>query len=154
MYVYACVMISESLRKRRKKKIKCKATTGLTVFVYQTVFCCLAVPFITFLSWPPTVSLPPQFGRTEVIDNTLNPDFVRKYILDYFFEEKQNLRFDLWVISFEVVSALYLLSCPLSIFFVMNSLSLRSVLIESPAITVLRNRPFGKPAPEQPIAQS
>uniref|UniRef100_A0A8C6PWT5 Copine 5 n=1 Tax=Nothobranchius furzeri TaxID=105023 RepID=A0A8C6PWT5_NOTFU len=30
----------------------------------------------------------------EVIDNTLNPDFVRKYILDYFFEEKQNLRFD------------------------------------------------------------
>uniref|UniRef100_A0A8C1SAX9 Copine Vb n=1 Tax=Cyprinus carpio TaxID=7962 RepID=A0A8C1SAX9_CYPCA len=29
--------------------------------------------------------------ETEVIDNTLNPDFVRKYILDYFFEEKQNL---------------------------------------------------------------
>ncbi|CAF96794.1 unnamed protein product [Tetraodon nigroviridis] len=37
-----------------------------------------------------------SFGRTEVIDNTLNPDFVRKYILDYFFEEKQNLRFDLY----------------------------------------------------------
>uniref|UniRef100_A0A6I8QF15 Copine V n=1 Tax=Xenopus tropicalis TaxID=8364 RepID=A0A6I8QF15_XENTR len=35
-----------------------------------------------------------QFGRTEVIDNTLNPDFVRKFVLDYFFEEKQNLRFD------------------------------------------------------------
>uniref|UniRef100_A0A667X035 Copine Vb n=1 Tax=Myripristis murdjan TaxID=586833 RepID=A0A667X035_9TELE len=34
--------------------------------------------------------------ETEVIDNTLNPDFVRKYILDYFFEEKQNLRFDLY----------------------------------------------------------
>uniref|UniRef100_A0A8D0L895 C2 domain-containing protein n=1 Tax=Sphenodon punctatus TaxID=8508 RepID=A0A8D0L895_SPHPU len=33
-----------------------------------------------------------QFGRTEIIDNTLNPDFVRKFILDYFFEEKQNLR--------------------------------------------------------------
>ncbi|XP_025072132.1 copine-5 [Alligator sinensis] len=38
----------------------------------------------------------PHFGRTEVIDNTLNPDFVRKFILDYFFEEKQNLRFDLY----------------------------------------------------------
>ncbi|XP_048029436.1 LOW QUALITY PROTEIN: copine-5b [Megalobrama amblycephala] len=37
-----------------------------------------------------------EFGRTEVIDNTLNPDFVRKYILDYFFEEKQSLRFDLY----------------------------------------------------------
>uniref|UniRef100_A0A8C3UU70 Copine family member 9 n=1 Tax=Catharus ustulatus TaxID=91951 RepID=A0A8C3UU70_CATUS len=34
------------------------------------------------------------FGRTEVIDNTLNPDFVRKFVLDYYFEEKQNLRFD------------------------------------------------------------
>uniref|UniRef100_A0A7N8WLK0 Copine VIII n=1 Tax=Mastacembelus armatus TaxID=205130 RepID=A0A7N8WLK0_9TELE len=33
----------------------------------------------------------PHFGRTEVIDNTLNPDFVRKFILDYFFEERQNL---------------------------------------------------------------
>uniref|UniRef100_A0A669BCL5 Copine 8 n=1 Tax=Oreochromis niloticus TaxID=8128 RepID=A0A669BCL5_ORENI len=31
----------------------------------------------------------------KVIDNTLNPDFVRKFILDYFFEERQNLRFDL-----------------------------------------------------------
>uniref|UniRef100_A0A4W4G3M8 C2 domain-containing protein n=1 Tax=Electrophorus electricus TaxID=8005 RepID=A0A4W4G3M8_ELEEL len=36
------------------------------------------------------------FTTTEVIDNTLNPDFVRKFILDYFFEERQNLRFDLY----------------------------------------------------------
>uniref|UniRef100_A0A3Q1JFJ1 C2 domain-containing protein n=1 Tax=Anabas testudineus TaxID=64144 RepID=A0A3Q1JFJ1_ANATE len=39
------------------------------------------------------------FAKTEVIDNTLNPDFVRKYILDYFFEEKQNLRFDVYDID-------------------------------------------------------
>uniref|UniRef100_A0A7N6ABX8 C2 domain-containing protein n=1 Tax=Anabas testudineus TaxID=64144 RepID=A0A7N6ABX8_ANATE len=32
----------------------------------------------------------------KVIDNTLNPDFVGKFILDYFFEERQNLRFDLY----------------------------------------------------------
>nr|XP_058933650.1 copine-9 isoform X2 [Kogia breviceps] len=37
-----------------------------------------------------------EFGRTEVIDNTRNPDFVRKFVLDYFFEEKQNLRFDVY----------------------------------------------------------
>ncbi|KAM6962061.1 copine-8 isoform 2-T2 [Tautogolabrus adspersus] len=37
-----------------------------------------------------------EFGRTEVIDNTLNPDFVQKFMLDYFFEERQNLRFDLY----------------------------------------------------------
>lgn len=42
-----------------------------------------------------SLSFPQQFGRTEVIDNTLNPDFVRKFILDYFFEERENLRFDL-----------------------------------------------------------
>uniref|UniRef100_A0A674AV51 Copine-8-like n=1 Tax=Salmo trutta TaxID=8032 RepID=A0A674AV51_SALTR len=36
-----------------------------------------------------------EFSRTEMINNTLNPDFVRKFILDYFFEERQNLRFDL-----------------------------------------------------------
>uniref|UniRef100_A0A3B4Z6L5 Copine-9-like n=1 Tax=Stegastes partitus TaxID=144197 RepID=A0A3B4Z6L5_9TELE len=48
------------------------------------LFLCLSSPF--FL----------QFGRTEVIDNTLNPDFVRKFVLDFFFEEKQNLRFDVY----------------------------------------------------------
>uniref|UniRef100_A0A3Q4MJ14 Copine Va n=1 Tax=Neolamprologus brichardi TaxID=32507 RepID=A0A3Q4MJ14_NEOBR len=52
---------------------------------------------VTFSSLPsPFLFL---FGRTEVIDNTLNPDFVRKYILDYFFEEKQNLRFDVYDID-------------------------------------------------------
>lgn len=48
-----------------------------------------------------------QFGRTEVIDNTLNPDFVRKFILDYFFEERQNLRFDLWVNKYTVCLCFY-----------------------------------------------
>uniref|UniRef100_A0A671TTM3 Copine family member 9 n=1 Tax=Sparus aurata TaxID=8175 RepID=A0A671TTM3_SPAAU len=37
-----------------------------------------------------------EFGRTEVIDNTRSPDFVRKFVLDFFFEEKQNLRFDVY----------------------------------------------------------
>ncbi|XP_056887116.1 copine-8-like isoform X2 [Takifugu flavidus] len=40
-----------------------------------------------------------EFGRTEVIDNTLNPDFVRKFVLDFFFEEKQNLRFDVYNVN-------------------------------------------------------
>lgn len=55
-----------------------------------------------WISLFPSIFFLLQFGRTEVIDNTLNPDFVRKYILDYFFEEKQNLRFDLWVLFFEI----------------------------------------------------
>ena len=36
-----------------------------------------------------------QFGRTETIQNTLNPDFVRKFVMDYFFEESQKLKFEL-----------------------------------------------------------
>lgn len=31
-----------------------------------------------------------------MIDNTLNPGFVRKFILDYFFEKRENVRFDLY----------------------------------------------------------
>uniref|UniRef100_A0A8C7H0Y3 Copine 8 n=1 Tax=Oncorhynchus kisutch TaxID=8019 RepID=A0A8C7H0Y3_ONCKI len=51
------------------------------------------MPFDPQLFHPLSRSL--KFGRTEVIENTLNPEFVRKFILDYFFEERQNLRFDL-----------------------------------------------------------
>jgi len=35
-----------------------------------------------------------QFGRTEIIQNTLNPEFVRKFVMDYFFEESQKLKFE------------------------------------------------------------
>ncbi len=38
-----------------------------------------------------------QFGRTEMIKDTLNPDFVKKVLMQYFFEESQKLKFELWV---------------------------------------------------------
>ncbi|MEQ2255910.1 hypothetical protein ILYODFUR_018754, partial [Ilyodon furcidens] len=65
------------------------------VLYYTRSTLCSYFPCLLFL--PSSVLA--QFGRTEVIDNTLNPDFVRKYILDYFFEEKQNLRFDVYDID-------------------------------------------------------
>ncbi|XP_002732170.1 copine-8-like, partial [Saccoglossus kowalevskii] len=37
-----------------------------------------------------------EFGRTEVIWDNLNPDFVTKFVLDYFFEERQELKFELY----------------------------------------------------------
>jgi len=37
-----------------------------------------------------------EIGRTEVIKNTLNPDFVRKFVMDYFFEEQQKLKFEIY----------------------------------------------------------
>ncbi|XP_070574911.1 copine-8-like isoform X2 [Ptychodera flava] len=37
-----------------------------------------------------------EYGRTEIIWNNLNPDFVTKFSLDYFFEERQELKFELY----------------------------------------------------------
>ncbi len=36
-----------------------------------------------------------EYERTEMIKNTLNPDFVKKFILTYFFEECQRLKFEI-----------------------------------------------------------
>lgn len=37
-----------------------------------------------------------EIGRTETIMDNLNPDFVKSFILDYFFEEQQLLKFDVY----------------------------------------------------------
>jgi hypothetical protein len=36
-----------------------------------------------------------QVGRTEVIQDNLNPDFAQKFIMSYFFEESQRLKFEM-----------------------------------------------------------
>ncbi len=36
-----------------------------------------------------------EFGRTEIIWNNLNPDFVKKFHMSYFFEERQHIRFEM-----------------------------------------------------------
>uniref|UniRef100_A0A3B4WLV7 Copine family member 9 n=1 Tax=Seriola lalandi dorsalis TaxID=1841481 RepID=A0A3B4WLV7_SERLL len=61
-----------------------------------TVSCRNLLDVDTFSKSDPGKYEPFTFGRTEVIDNTRNPDFVRKFVLDFFFEEKQNLRFDVY----------------------------------------------------------
>ncbi|XP_073229947.1 copine-8-like isoform X2 [Porites lutea] len=40
-----------------------------------------------------------EFGRTEHIMNNLNPDFVKTFIIHYFFEEMQKLRFEVYDID-------------------------------------------------------
>lgn len=37
-----------------------------------------------------------EYERTEQIKNSLNPDFVHKYILTYYFEERQRLKFEIY----------------------------------------------------------
>uniref|UniRef100_A0A672QBD5 Copine-8-like n=1 Tax=Sinocyclocheilus grahami TaxID=75366 RepID=A0A672QBD5_SINGR len=70
---------------------KVEITLSFFMYLYICFFvvCVLYTQTVANREWR-------EFGRTEVIDNTLNPDFVHKFILDYFFEERQNLRFDLY----------------------------------------------------------
>ncbi|WAR26495.1 CPNE8-like protein [Mya arenaria] len=37
-----------------------------------------------------------EYGRTETIQDNLNPDFVKKFVINYFFEESQKLKFELY----------------------------------------------------------
>lgn len=69
--------------------VSCRNLLDKDTFSKSDPLCVLYVQGIETIQWR-------EFGRTEVIDNTLHPDFVRKFILDYFFEERQNLRFDLY----------------------------------------------------------
>ncbi|XP_018617439.1 copine-8-like isoform X1 [Scleropages formosus] len=69
--------------------VSCRNLLDMDTFSKSDPLCVLYTQGLGSKEWR-------EFGRTEVIDNTLNPDFVRKFILDYFFEERQNLRFDLY----------------------------------------------------------
>ncbi|KAL4656776.1 copine-8-like isoform X1 [Arapaima gigas] len=69
--------------------VSCRNLLDMDTFSKSDPICVLYTQGLGSKEWR-------EFGRTEVIDNTLNPDFVRKFILDYFFEERQNLRFDLY----------------------------------------------------------
>lgn len=37
-----------------------------------------------------------EFGRTEIIWNNLNPDFVKKFVMHYYFEQSQKLKFEVY----------------------------------------------------------
>ncbi|KAL5014149.1 hypothetical protein ScPMuIL_008419 [Solemya velum] len=37
-----------------------------------------------------------EFGRTEMIKDTLNPEFVKKFVMNYFFEESQKIKFEIY----------------------------------------------------------
>ena len=37
-----------------------------------------------------------EYDRTECIDDNLNPDFVKKFVIDYYFEEVQHIKFEVY----------------------------------------------------------
>lgn len=68
--------------------ISCRDLTDMDVFSKSDPFCVLYLKD-THEVWN-------CLGRTETIDNTLNPEFQKKFILDYKFEERQLLKFDVY----------------------------------------------------------
>ena len=41
-----------------------------------------------------------ELGRTEMILDNLNPEFVKKFIIDFLFEEVQQMKFEVYDIGF------------------------------------------------------
>ncbi|XP_053401940.1 copine-8-like isoform X2 [Mercenaria mercenaria] len=53
-------------------------------------------PMCVLYAWDIKGSSFHEFGRTEMIKDTLNPDFVKKFTMSYFFEESQKLKFEIY----------------------------------------------------------
>jgi len=53
-------------------------------------------PFVVVKMMPGGQSFWEEAGRTEIISNTQNPEWVTKILLDYHFEEVQQLRFEIY----------------------------------------------------------
>jgi len=69
--------------------IKCNNLADLDVFSKSDPFCVLYMKDSRSNQWL-------CFDKTETIDNNLNPHFQKKFVMQYKFEERQLLRFDVY----------------------------------------------------------
>jgi len=69
--------------------IRCSNLADMDVFSKSDPFCVLYVKDSKSEQWL-------CFDKTETIDNTLDPHFQKKFVLQYKFEERQLLRFDVY----------------------------------------------------------
>jgi len=74
---------------RVEVSIRCNDLEDMDVFSKSDPFCVLYTKNPKNTQW---VCL----GKTETIDNTLDPQFEKKFVLQYKFEERQMLRFDVY----------------------------------------------------------
>jgi len=69
--------------------VRCKDLADMDVFSKSDPFCVMYVKDTKSGQWL-------CFDKTETIDNTLEPHFEKKFVLQYKFEERQLLRFDVY----------------------------------------------------------
>ncbi|KAK2186177.1 hypothetical protein NP493_212g08002 [Ridgeia piscesae] len=66
--------------------VSCRNLADMDVFSKSDPMCVLyTIPYATE-EWA-------QYGSTEIIWNNLNPNFVTKFVMEYYFEEQQKLKF-------------------------------------------------------------
>ena len=109
MAQYAPVQ-SDTPSTRVELRISCKNLRDADVFSKSDPLVAVYTPFgfkswnevtgaiICMLKWPAATPITFsftcfQFARTEMIKNTLNPEFTKAIAMDYKFEEQQRLRF-------------------------------------------------------------
>lgn len=69
--------------------VSCRGLIDMDVFSKSDPMCVVYMKQFASEQWR-------EFGRTEVIWDNLNPEFVKKFVVDYFFEELQKLKFEIY----------------------------------------------------------
>lgn len=69
--------------------VSCRDLADMDVFSKSDPFVVMYTQGVGTKEWR-------EHGRTEVIMNNLNPDFVKTFVLHYFFEEVQKLKFEVY----------------------------------------------------------
>lgn len=72
--------------------VSCRGLQDMDIFSKSDPMCVMFVKEGTNNEWH-------EYGRTEVIWNNLNPDFAKKFVIDYYFEERQELKFEIYDID-------------------------------------------------------
>ncbi|XP_067931223.1 copine-8-like isoform X1 [Watersipora subatra] len=69
--------------------ISCRNLIDADLFSKSDPMCVMSVKQFATENWR-------EYGRTETIWDNLNPDFVKKFEIDYYFEERQQLKFSIY----------------------------------------------------------
>lgn len=72
--------------------VSCRNLLNMDVLGKSDPMCVMKVKQFASHEWR-------EAGRTETINNNLNPDFVHKFAIDYFFQESQKLTFEIYDID-------------------------------------------------------
>ena len=72
--------------------VSCKGLLDRDVFSKSDPMCVVFIKQLGSNRWV-------EFGRTETVMNSLNPEFSRKFLINYFFEQRQHLKFEIYDID-------------------------------------------------------